>query len=157
MVVLLFFLLLAPALWQQWVTDHYVRAEAHRATFAKTSTFLDLSRITNILAGPKMRRVAVPVIRQGGTELRKYSSFNNTVVLAVEEADVQYSAGLNAFRGEFTIERRASLPRPTWTWNGFPFVHSQDLRERGKIRTWYKRSLKETITRSRIKGLRLGK
>jgi len=155
MIVLLFFLLLAPALWRTWITDHHMRVEANREAFARTSTFLDLSLISNFFTGNAMTKSNPQDINSGGRELAQYKNFRNTTVVGLEDRDVTYSASFG-FRGQFNIERRASLPRPAWTWNGFPFVHTQDLVERGAIRTWYTKSLEESINSTVVRGLQLG-
>ncbi len=156
MIVLLFFLLLAPALWQQWVTDHYARTQAHREAFVRTSAFLDISLISNFFTGNAMDAASPQDISSGGSELGEYSDFRNSTVVGFGDEDVTYSAGVTNFRGQFNIERRASLPRPTWTWNGYPFVHSQDLVERGAIRSWYTNSLEVSIDSDVVDGLQLG-
>lgn len=160
MIVLLFFLLLAPAIWQQWITDHYVRAETHRGAYAKTSTFLDLSRITNLFNSNVMDTTSPPNISAGGDELTGYrGDFTNTVILEEEDQNTVYSAGptgLTSYRGIYNIERRGSLPRPTWTWSGYPFIHSQDLIERGPVRSWYSAGLEASIDDDVRDGLQLG-
>jgi hypothetical protein len=160
MIVLLFFLLLSPALWRMWITDQYARTEAHRDLFVRASTFVDLPSPPHWPWDPWPEPEAADIPSLNPTppgNLRKYRKFPNKTNEGRHTETVRYSAGWKDFRGEFEIERRCYAIRSSWTWAGFPFVHTQDLVEYRKIRSWYRQAYKTPLSDRTVKALKLDK
>jgi hypothetical protein len=158
LIVLLFFLLMSPALWKMWINENAARADAESETFRLTSSFIDLNQYQvlgdKILSGDPLALIFgkdpesadIPELSpQPPDDLQGYEDFPNKVVIGHGNKTVYYSSGWKQFRGTFDIHRYAYTLRPTWTWQGYPFVHTQDLIERGKIKDWFVEAYDETL------------
>jgi hypothetical protein len=136
LIVLLFFLLLAPAVWRIWITDQYARAEARFPP-----AIPDLGRYERI-----------------GSKLDGYKSFSNHAVQGWQWRHVRYSAGPGWFRGEMNLARYDAAIRSPWTWLGYPFIPTQDFRsEPAAVRKWYKEAYEQTLSKRMVDGLKLDK
>jgi hypothetical protein len=168
LLVLLFFLLMAPALWKMWINENYARHEAERETFRFTSSFLDLNQYQvlgeNILSGDvnallfskTPESADIPELDPEPADgLDGYEDFPNKVVIGDSKRTVYYSSGWKEFRGSIDIRRYAYTLRPSWTWHAYPFVHTQDFAEQGKIEDWFKEAYEETIDDDVIDALAL--
>ncbi len=168
MTVLLMFLMLAPAIWKQWVLENSLRADVHRKVFAQTSVPIyipfDLSDpfgspiddIIDFLFGRKLEPVDPPNVSAGGSELTAYrNDFANDAVNSRSEGETVYSSGWSGFRGTIEITRKAALIRPTWTWTSYPFTHSQGFNEGGAIQDWFDASVGATLDQNALNGLKL--
>lgn len=171
LIVLLFFLLLAPAVWQIWITDQYARAEAHRKLFYKLTLPVRLPEMNppgfvNRLAGlpahdgPRFPP-AIPDLgryERIGSKLDGYKSFSNHSVQGWQWRHVRYSAGPGWFRGEMNLARYDAAIRSPWTWLGYPFIPTQDFRsEPAAVRKWYKEAYEQTLSKRIVDGLKLDK
>lgn len=157
MIVLLFFLLLAPAIWLQRSADQHTRVESHRDTFARGATLINLPSIPTIWGrNPKAERI--PTLSPNPPQnLRGYKNFKNSSNEGRAYEEVDYSAGIHLFRGSMATERRAYIIRPSWTWAGAPLVHTQDLLERNKIVDWFKTAHNATLKKSRTDAFKMSR
>lgn len=166
MITLLFFLLMSPALWKIWANEGLVRAEAAQQTMRLTSTFIDLNQYqvmmdtlmsdpTALLSGQSAEAADIPDLDPpSGCE--GVSDLPNKVVIGTAKREVKYSdGGLVGFKGKLDIKRAAYTLRPTWTWQGYPFVHSQDMNERSDIVDWYTEAYEETLDEDTTDALAL--
>lgn len=166
MITLLFFLLMSPALWKIWANEGLVRAEAARETMRLTSTFLDVNQyqvladtLMNdplaLLNGQEAEAAEIPDLDPpSGCE--GVEDLPNKVVIGSASREVKYSdGGLVGYKGKLNIRRAAYTLRPSWTWQGYPFVHTQDLNERSDIVDWYTEAYEETLDEDTTDALAL--
>lgn len=155
MIVLLFFLMLAPAIWLQRAADQSARVDAHRDTFARGATLVNLPSIPTVW-GRRPRVERIPTLSPNPpADLRGYRRFANAVNEGRAYEEVQYSAGVAFFRGEMASERRAYIIRSSWTWAGAPLVHTQDLLERNRITNWFRSAHNHTLNNNTTRALQM--
>jgi hypothetical protein len=168
LIVLLFFLLMSPALWKMWINENIARHEAERQTFRLTSSFIDLNQyqvlgdqilsgdFQALLFGKKPEAADIPDLDpEPPDDLKGFEDFSNKVVIGDSKREVYYSSGWKDFRGNFEIRRYSYTLRPTWTWHAYPFVHTQDFIEQGKVEDWFKEAYEATLDDDTIEGLAL--
>jgi hypothetical protein len=175
LIVLLFFLLLAPAVWRIWMTDQHARAEAHRKLYYKLTLWIRLPDVNppgfmNRLAGlpahdgpgfpPDIPRLDRYESIGGG--LDRYRQLSNHAVQGWQWRHVRYSAGPGWWRGEMNLARYNGAVRSPWTWMGYPFIPTQEINyggssEPGRVRAWYRKAYEETLSSSVVRGLKLDK
>jgi len=166
LIVLLFFLLMSPAIWKMWIKENIARHDAERETFELTSSFIDLNEYTqlgeqvingeldDLIFGTDPEAADIPDLSpEPPDDLDGYKDFPNKVVIGTQRTDVYYSSGWSMFRGKIEIKRNAYTIRPTWTWHGYPFVHTQDIQEPQAIEDWYKEAYEATLDDSTVDAL----
>ncbi|MDX2116003.1 MAG: hypothetical protein SFZ24_10365 [Planctomycetota bacterium] len=158
MMILALLLFIAPAMWQYWMWEHRTRAEAHRSTFAKTSTFLDLSAWDAWWSdAPDVDAPELPPFPNAfPAGLDGFGDFPQTAVVGEAESAYRVDSPYNILERQGTFRRYGTVLRPSWTWQGFPFVHTQDMLERGEITGWYDDGLGETLDDDVKEALGLG-
>jgi hypothetical protein len=126
MIALLFFLLLSPAIWRIWATEHFVQAEAHRDVFHKLTVPVDLA-VDGTLWG------AANPVRPAG---QSFSSLPNTLVEGWEGKEFTYGSGFG-FHGDMRISRSTLAIRSPWTITDWPYTSKQVTTEAALVETWY--------------------
>ena len=162
LLVLLFFLLLSPAIWKIWIHENAARADAHRGAFYKSVFPLAVGNIEIPwwLSGHRQPEFPVePTLEPLPPEdLRGYQQFPNEYVEGWKRYEVQYSSGWEGFRGQLEVSRYGAVIRSPWTWMGWQAVPTQDLiSEPRKIRAWYKTAYQATLDDETVEGLKLSK
>ncbi len=166
LVVLYFFMLVSPAIYNIWAGDQMTRIEAYRVTFEGTAVgFHDLDHPT--LSNPAPSKPH----GQGyydNPEAADFSAINqppgapdptelpNPVAESGAKLKVNYSAGFGPFDGSITLDRRAYTARSPWTWSSYPFVYSQHADEGDLVREWFEGVLEHTIDDDIAWSLQLG-
>lgn len=174
MLVLLFFLLLSPAIWKVWINEQHARSETHRRTFYRLALPVVLVPQS---AQELARKTGKPLSWFLGHEfpdfpdmpelegeipenLKGYEEFSNRFVEGWHWARVEYSSGWQ-YHGELEISRYAATIRPGWSWMGWPFVPTQETSIRGKtsetckVRDWFEEGYEATFDDGMIEGLKL--
>jgi hypothetical protein len=176
LIVLLFFLLLAPAIWRIWMTEHDTRAEAHRRLHYRLTLALRpleppglALRALNWAAGlphhPAPSAADIPRLdryQSIGGGLDRYRRLPNHAAQGWSWRHVRYSAGPGWWRGEMNIARYHAAIRSPWTWSGYPLIPTQEfnyagMSETGRVRAWYRAAYEETLSSSVVSGLKLDK
>jgi len=164
MIPLVAFLMIMPAITLIWTSEQYVRTEAHRDMFDKTTSFVQLPRGDKLIYGTpimeRQRRRAYPLFPP---EIASLSGDPNSIIKAPGSKTVQfpfnkvdlfpegfpnyYAEGWQYrkfkyaggwWAGEMELMRYGAVIRTPWTWLGWPSVPTQDAYyEPLQIQGWY--------------------
>ena len=162
LIPLMFFMMLAPVVFEMWVTDGHVRARAHRDTFMRAFEMQNMSKGTdglpflldflNFNKAPK--KSALPKLKpKPDKSLGGYTQFANKWIEGWDKEKVTYSTGFTRLKGNFDVARRAAVIRSTWTWSEWPFIPSQAMGEKKKVKNWYKKAYEKTHDNNLYKKL----
>lgn len=166
--VLLGFLLAAPAIHKIVDSDVRAREEAHRRVFTQAGSLgnpLDavppsdtgdsiadfaLDQLVGVLAGlvdagfGGSDPADIPnSAYSGGFE--EYQDFPNPGTESQVEVAVQYSNGVGSFKGVLDIERRAYGIRSSWALRSYPTTYSATLGEQLIMRSFFEDAYRETV------------
>lgn len=156
-IVLLFFFVLSTSLLRIWATDMSARMEAQRSTTRRASTFIDLNadrpepEYTGYIPDPV---VVQPPATGSDAPLGDYQYLPNTMQRGWAENYVNFGTGY-WLEGHLEVYRQNFIPRPTWTWEGFPYVHTQDTGETDAVQAWWLSVRDQTIDADVARALEL--
>jgi len=162
LLVLLFFLLLSPAIWRIWISENAARIDAHRGMFYKSVLPYSVHNfeIASWLSGHAQPEFPIEAELEPlpPVNLRGYQDFPNDYVEGWKRFQFKYSSGWEGFRGDVSVSRYGAVMRSPWTWMGWYAVPTQAyFQEPQKIRDWYKTAYEATIDDDAVDGLRLDK
>lgn len=160
--MLLFLLLVYQALEKQWLYEITARSKAHDRTFwkaAATPIAIPQVGLPSLLTGHTNLSVqGIPSLSPTPPSwLDGYKQFHTKPVEGWKTAEVTYGSGWDLYRGTYKMHRYGGATRPSWTWLGFPFVYTQDMMERGKVKDWYEKAYDHLLPDSSVDGLGLDK
>lgn len=143
---LLFFLLFSIAIWVMWKQEHQLIIGANRQTFTQAATFQETLLTPAMPEGSGVQAptiIPVPVIG-AAQAMAGYRSLPNRVVHGVSSGQVNASAGAFWTIG-YGFVAQGTVPRSPWTWEGYPYVNTQDQFESGRVQAWFAASRDQTL------------
>ena len=153
---------LSPTIWRIWSNDQIARIEAHRDTFDKTTTFDPLTEIlhtaSSVIGQPQRRHIlpGFPPDPSTVDEIRAFpAALPNSYVEGWQRQRIEITRGPLA--RDMELFRYGAVIRSPWTWLGYPFIPTQDRKERGEVVSWYKGKYDDTLDQNMKDALRLWK
>ncbi len=150
--IIVFFMALSYGLWRLSAVENQAFATAHNATAEKSVRFLSLEEIEAppdfVDASRSPEAAAIPVL-PGVSEstLRAFELLPNSAAHAGGAVYFEPITGISEDFGGFNIARDGMVVRPSWVFNGFPYVNSQHPTERDEVRDWYYEAQDATLPR----------
>jgi hypothetical protein len=143
---ILFFLLFSIAIWVMWKQEHFLIIGANRRTFTQAATFQESLLLPPMAEGEGLRPpTIIPVPVLGAAQaMAGYRNLPNRVVHGVSSGTVNASAGAFWNIG-YDFLAQATVPRSPWTWEGHPYVNTQDAFESGRVQGWFVSSRNQTL------------
>lgn len=143
---ILFFLLFSIAIWVMWKQEHALIIGANRQTFTQAATFQETQLAPPMAEGSGLRPptiIPVPVIG-AAQAMAGYRTLPNRVVHGVSSGTVNATAGAFWSIG-YEFLAQGTVPRSPWTWEGYPYVNTQDVFESGRVQGWFASSRDQTL------------
>lgn len=148
LLAIMMFLLISPAVWRIWMTEHHARSESQREMFAWTVSARYGQTQTQPAWGPTPEAAPLPA---------RYSGLPNTTDEGWHEREVKFTGGLTEFLGQIDIARKGYVIRPSHVWSYFPISTTQFYGEFEQVETWWNDELELRLPKRDRKGLKLGK
>ena len=139
MIVLLFYLLVQPVVWQLWEARAETQIEANNETLEDVVAYRLIPQDPELLPFEGViRRPSItppPAVTASG-QLAGYANLPNRAVHGVNARSVYYTTGY-WWEGDWEMTEQATMPRSPWNWEGYPLVSVQDPFEAGRVQSWW--------------------